>query len=80
MRSLLKFLALGIFAVVGLATTVAADSLPNPRQEGLGPAQRLETLLERVRIELEQIGPVSIDNQRCRNLTINVEGRTITNS
>ena len=73
MRSLLKSLTVGILAVAGLATMVAADSLPNPRQEGLGPTQRLETLLERVRIEQGQIETLEAEFVQFKESTMLVD-------
>ncbi|MGB6335294.1 MAG: hypothetical protein WBG96_06750, partial [Thermoanaerobaculia bacterium] len=73
MRSLPKFLAIGIFVAASLESAVVADSLPNPREEGLGPTQRLETLLERVRIEQEQIETLEAEFVQFKESSMLVE-------
>ncbi|TNF70503.1 MAG: outer membrane lipoprotein carrier protein LolA [Acidobacteria bacterium] len=73
MRSLIKSLATSIIAVAVLTATVSADSLPNPREEGLGPTQRLETLLERVRIEQKQIETLEAEFVQFKESSMLVE-------
>jgi outer membrane lipoprotein carrier protein len=73
MRSFLRSLTFALLALAGLASTAFADSLPNPRQEGLGPTQMLETLLERVRIEQSQIETLEAEFVQFKESTMLVE-------
>lgn len=73
MKNIRKILVLGILVCVALESEATADSLPNPREEGLGPGQRLETLLERVRLEQQQVETLEAEFVQLKESAMLVE-------
>jgi len=49
------------WALLSGAASMAQDEMPDPRQEGLGPTERVDALLERVRLEQAKIESLQAD-------------------
>ncbi len=58
-RSLISTYALLLLA--NFAVAVGSNDLPDPRDRSLAPSQRLEALLDRMRLEHERLGTLEAD-------------------
>ncbi|MEE8368918.1 MAG: outer membrane lipoprotein carrier protein LolA [Thermoanaerobaculia bacterium] len=67
-----------LLVTIGLSAQVDADSLPHPRSPDLGPAARLQALLERTRLEQEKLVTLVADFVQHKESAMLIEPETST--
>ncbi len=63
----------GCVAVVALGASVPVASVPDPRDQGLSPSERLEALVERVRLEQSRLQTLEADFTQLRESSMLLE-------